>query len=116
MVQLAKNYKAKQICSTREISKKEGISFDFLEKIISQLEKAKLVKGKKGIGGGYVLSRLPSRINVSDIVSVLEENKKPVDCIFCKRSKKCSAKNVWSKLEKALNKTLKSITLKDLIK
>ena len=116
MVQLAKKYKAREICSVKVISKKEGIPFDFLEKIILQLEGAKLVKGKRGIGGGYMLSRSPSKINVSNIVSVLEGNKKPVNCTFCQRSKKCSAKNVWSKLENSLNKTLKSITLAGLTK
>jgi len=115
MVCLAKHYKSKQVCPTKKISEIEGIPFDFLEKIISCLEKAKLVKGKKGVKGGYTLSTIPRKISVGDIVSVLEENKKPVNCAFCSRLKKCSAKNVWAKLDTALNKTLDSITLKDLI-
>lgn len=121
MVCLARYYKSKQVCSTKIISKIEGIPFDFLEKIISQLERAKLVKGKKGAHGGYLLSRSPSKISAKDIVSVLEDSsvggKKPVvDCTLCKKKRKCSAKNVWSKLDDALNKTLKSVTLADLIK
>ena len=47
MVLLAKNYKSKCFLSLKDISQKENISFNFLEKIVSQLEKAKLVKGKK---------------------------------------------------------------------
>ena len=120
MVYLAKNHNSlpgqKKVFSVKTISEKEGIPFDFLEKIISKLEKEKLVKGKKGIRGGYVLSRSPNKINVKDIVSILEENKKLVNCMLCARLKKCSAKNVWLKLDDSLNKTLKSITLKDLIK
>ena len=116
MVCLAKHYKNKKVCSTKTISDKEEIPFDFLEKIISRLEKAKLVKGKKGVYGGYLLSCSPNRISVKDIVSVLEENKKLVNCALCSKLKRCSAKNVWLKLDNALNKTLKAITLKDLIK
>ena len=116
MVCLAKHYKSKQVCSTKAISKIEGIPFDFLEKIISQLERAKLVNGKKGVQGGYILSKSPQKISANDIVFVLEENKKPVNCVLCARLKKCSAKNVWSKLDNSLSKTLKSITLQDLIK
>jgi Rrf2 family protein len=116
MVCLAKNYKTKQIFSTKTISEKEEIPFDFLEKIISQLEKEKLVKGKKGVRGGYILYKPPQKISVKDIMFVLEDNKKPVDCAFCGRSKKCLTKSVWSKLEMAFNKTLEAITLKDLIK
>jgi len=116
MAYLAKNYKAKKVCSVKLISKDEDIPFDFLEKIILQLEKARLVKGKKGVQGGYTLLKLPQKISVNDIVSVLEENKKPVDCSFCGRRSKCMTKNVWAKLNDSLNKTLKSITLADLIK
>jgi len=116
MVFLAKNYKSKKIFSVKTISEKEGIPFEFLEKIILQLEKEKLVKGKKGVQGGYILAKSPNKISANDVVSVLEENKKPVDCSFCGRKNKCMTKNVWAKLENSLNKTLKSITLADLIK
>jgi len=116
MVLLAKSHKSKKVCSTKTISKKEGIPFDFLEKIISQLEKAKLVNGKKGVLGGYVLVKAPGKISVNDIVSVLEKNKKTVDCSCCGRKSNCLTKNVWARVNIALNKTLKSITLADLIK
>lgn len=116
MVLLAKKYKSKQVCSTKLISDKEGIPFDFLEKIITRMEKANLVKGKKGVLGGYILSRSPSKISAKDIVSALEDNKKAVDCSLCGRSKQCLTKNVWGKIDHSFNKTLKSITLQDLIK
>jgi Rrf2 family protein len=115
MVCLAKSYKSKQVLSTKTISKKEGIPFDFLEKIVSQLEKENLIDGKKGVLGGYVLSKSPKKISANDVVSILENNKKPVDCSFCGRKSQCLTKNVWLKVELALNKTLKSITLQDLI-
>jgi len=116
MVFLAKNYKSKKVLSTKTISEKEGIPFDFFEKIISQLERAKLVNGKRGVQGGYILSRSPKNISANDIVSVLEGNKKPVDCDFCGRKKGCLTKNVWAKVNFALNKTLESITLAELIR
>jgi len=116
MVLLAKNYRFKNILSAKTISEKEGIPFDFLEKIILQLEKQKLVNGKKGVQGGYVLFKNPKKISANDVVSVLEENKKTVDCSLCNRKKGCLTKNVWSKVNSALNKTLESITLADLIK
>lgn len=115
MVFLAKNYKSKKISSIKIISEKEGIPFEFLEKIILQLEKAKLVNGKRGVRGGYILTKSPKRISASEVVSVLEDNKKPVDCSLCGRKSRCLTKNVWLKVEIALNKTLKGITLKDLI-
>ncbi len=120
MVLLAKNYNdpkgAPQVLSTKIISEKEGIPFDFLEKIILQMEKSGLVKSKKGVQGGYILSRSPGKISTNDIVFVLEGKESTVDCSFCGKSKKCLTKNVWKKIDRAINKTLKSITLADLIK
>lgn len=120
MLFLAKNYNplggAKQVCSTKRISKEEGIPFDFLEKIISKIEKANLVKSKKGVSGGYFLSRSPKKINVKEIMSVLEGSEKTVNCEACIKSGSCSAQNVWQKLDDSFSKTLKSITLAELIK
>lgn len=113
MVYLAKKG-PKGFFSLKDISKKEGIPFDFLEKIMSELEKIKLVKAKRGSQGGYILAKLPKRITVKDIIDPLESTT-AVDCSFCGRSKKCLTKNVWSKVDLAINKTLKSITLKALV-
>ena len=116
MIYLAKSFKSKEICSVKTISLKEEISFDFLEKIISKLEKADLVKSRKGVQGGYILSRSPKKIKVGDIVRALEGETSPVNCALCGKYKKCLSKNVWKKVEKAINDSLDSITLSDLIK
>ncbi len=116
MVLLAKNYKAKRVLSTKIISGKEDVPFDFLEKIFSQLEKAKLVIGKKGAQGGYMLSKHPNKITANNIVSILEGKESTVDCSFCGKSKDCLTKNVWKQIDVAIDKTLDGITLAKLIK
>jgi Rrf2 family protein len=116
MIYLAKN--KSRVCPLKEISKKEGIPFDYLEKIISKLEKIGLVKAKKGIQGGYFLAKKPSEIKIGEIIESLEEKSNLVKCLryFCPRSKRCSAKFFWQKLNKAINSALNSVTLADLIK
>jgi len=114
MVYLAKK-EPKGFFSLRDISNKEGIPFDFLEKIMSELEKMKLVKAKKGVQGGYVLAKEPGKISIKDIVDPLE-NTTAVDCSRCGKMEKCQSKNVWKKVDAAVEKTLKSITLANLIK
>ena len=113
MVYLAKK-NGKEFFPLKDISEKENIPFDFLEKIMSELEKRNLVKAKKGVQGGYILARKPKKITAKDIVSVLE-NTIAVDCSFCGKSRKCLTKNVWRKIDLAINKTLRAITLEDLI-
>jgi len=115
MIVLAKAFEKKEVLSVKTISKKQGISFDFLEKIISNLERAGFLKGKKGVFGGYSLAKNPKKITVGDIINSLEGKSKLVNCVLCVKSKKCVAKNVWNKIDKSLNKTLESIKLADLI-
>jgi Rrf2 family protein len=113
MVYLAKKNR-KEFFSLKDISEKESIPFDFLEKIMSELEKQKLVKAKKGIQGGYVLAKSAGKITARDIVETLE-NTTAVNCSFCGKSRKCLTKNVWRKIDDSISKTLKAITLKSLI-
>ncbi len=114
MVHLARN-KNKKAISIRQISNIEGVPFEFLSKIFSRLEKAKLVVGRHGANGGYILAKNSQKITVKDVVGLLE-NITSVDCSLCGKSKKCLTKNVWGKVDAAIGKTLKSITLADLVK
>jgi len=122
MVYLAR-FKDK-ICPLKIISGKEGISFDYLEKIISKLEKTGLIKAKKGVQGGYFLAKSPKRIKIGEIIRALEGDTVLVKCIApirkrgyrCPRERKCLTKNFWQKIQKTLNSALNSITLADLIR
>ncbi len=118
MVYLAKCLSKKKICPIKEISKKEKIPLSFLEKIFSKLEKANLVKAKKGIGGGYFLAKKPEKIKIGQIVESLEGKTNLVRCLryFCPMSKKCSAKIFWQKLNRVIRSALDSVTLADLIR
>jgi len=115
MVYLAKHSSEGNVCSLKEISKKEKIPFDYLEKIISELSRASLVKAKKGVQGGYFLAKEPKKITAGEIVRVLESTV-PVSCFGCQMARICSTKSVWSEVQESLDSTLDSITLEDLIK
>lgn len=123
MVYLSNPRLKDEVCPLKKISKDEEIPFDFLEKIFSKLEKASLIKAKKGVQGGYFLARNPKKIKVGEIVRILEGTMAPVFCIakekekrfFCPRRRICLTKNVWQKLQDNLNLTLNSITLADLL-
>ncbi len=117
---MAKVFKKDKAFPLREIAEKEGISFDFLEKIISKLAKQGLIKARKGIRGGYFLAKEPKTIKVGEIIETLEGTIAPVKCLdrkvklFCPQEKKCLTRGFWRKLEKSLNFTLNSIKLSDL--
>lgn len=107
-------------CSVREISQKEHIPFEYLEKIFSKLKKANLVSVKRGAFGGYTLSRNPKDISVGQIVQALDGKFIPVKCtdgnFVCPQSCGCLATKMWHKIQTAFISTLDSISLSSLIK
>lgn len=108
-----------RIVSLKEISEKENIPFDYSEKIFSKLEKANLIETKRGATGGYFLARKANKIKIGEIVRALEEGFPSVKCLYgeeCPQEEKCLTKSFWSKIYTSLNKSLDSMTLKDLIK
>jgi Rrf2 family protein len=111
----------KQISSIKKISESEEIPFDYLEKIISKLEKAKLINSKIGVQGGYSLAKNPSKIKIGEIVRILEGDIVLVKCngekgCRCTRERECLTKSFWKKIQDSLNSALDSLTLEDLIK
>lgn len=116
MVYLAKKSSKDNPCPIKEISRKEKISFEFLGKIMSELEKAGLVKTKKGVGGGYFLAKPANKITPGDIVLALEENTVLVNCSGCPMAGSCSSEDVWGEAQQSLDNSLSATTLADLIK
>ena len=115
MVHLAKN-KINKAVSIRQISNIEGVPFEFLSKIFNDLEKAKLVKSKRGANGGYYLARPANKITAGDVVLILEENIAVSHCKGCQMAGKCTSKDVWGEVQQSLDTTLNAVTLADLIK
>lgn len=56
----------------RVIGERQQIPVSYLEQAFRQLQRADLVEGKRGPGGGYVLSRPPEEITLRDIVEAVE--------------------------------------------
>lgn len=54
------------------IGARQQIPHRFLEQIFQRLRKADLVRGKRGPGGGYVLSRSPDQISLREVVEAVE--------------------------------------------
>ena len=111
----------KEPVSLTQISKQQHISQSYLEHIFAKLKANDLVKSIKGVSGGYVLTRIPKKINVFEIVEALEG---PLAVFYCMshekesvvcNAKSCLTKQVWHELQKNMIKTLRKFTLANLI-
>ncbi|HCA08782.1 MULTISPECIES: Rrf2 family transcriptional regulator [Chryseobacterium] len=71
MVRLARNYN-QGFLSTAIIAQDENISKKFLEQILLELKRAKLVNSKQGNAGGYYLLKSPDDVSLADIYRIFE--------------------------------------------
>ncbi len=103
----------------KDVAKRQEISLKYLDRILSSLKAAGLVKALRGAKGGYILNSPPSRISVSQIVEALEGPLELVGCIknknFCHRVNSCVTHDIWYELGKAMEVVLKTTSLEDLI-
>jgi len=108
--------------SLRDISLRQGISLLYLEQIFSKLKKNEIVKSARGINGGYVLTKKPDQIKLSNIFSAVQEQVKTVHCKkeskkSCNgKSTKCITHNLWDELDMHINDFFNKKNLGDLIK
>ena len=107
--------------SLRDISLRQGISLLYLEQIFLKLKKNNIVVSVRGTNGGYVLSKAPEEIKLTDIFSAVDEKIKTLKCKReskkgCNgRSAKCITHNLWDELEIYINNFFNKKNLGDLL-
>lgn len=104
----------------KDIAKRQDISEKYLEIIIKMLVNGKLLKGVRGKGGGYVLTRAPKDYSVGEIIELTEGPLAPVACLTpgaeeCKRKNECITLPLWEKYNTLIRDFFYNITLEDLI-
>ena len=105
--------------SLKTIAKRQQISLSYLEHLITHLITGGIVRSTKGPKGGISLAKNPGDIRLSQVINLLEGSMAPVECVdnpqVCSRSDSCVTRDIWSKMKKATNGVLESITLHDLV-
>lgn len=103
----------------KDLAQRQGLSVKYLEQLVGPLRKAGLVKSKRGVKGGFQLSKPPEQIRMLDVVEAVEGSLSLVECVVhpdgCPRSERCVTKEVWAKAARAIRDVLASITLADMI-
>ena len=110
--------------SISEISKREGLSIQYISKLTSILRKAGLLSSRRGIRGGDHLAKHPTKIKLSTVLSVLGGVK--FDHVLCEahtghkracvHESNCSVRSVWGGIYGYVFSILDKMTLADLLK
>lgn len=71
VVSLASHY-GKGPLQAKEIATSQGVPVRYLELLLSQLRRARIVDATRGKNGGYILAKEPASITVLDVVTAFE--------------------------------------------
>jgi Rrf2 family protein len=117
MIELAEVYSQNIKIKAKDIAQNQKIPLQYLEQILLKLKRKNLILATKGPGGGYVLAKKPSSINVHEII--VESPSAIVGCLIskksCVRSDLCKARPFWHKLNAKLSDILINTTLDELL-
>lgn len=117
MIEFAMDWEGKGLLQ-KDISERQGISYKYLDHIISALKTKGLIVNMDGKKSGYRLSRKPEEITVYDIYQAFEPELSIVDCLNsegeCVSDKTCAAKHLWGGLNKLIIDYLSKNNLKEL--
>ncbi|MFO8183733.1 MAG: Rrf2 family transcriptional regulator [Candidatus Aegiribacteria sp.] len=112
------------------LSEREQVSVRYLEQIFGILRASGLVRGKRGPGGGYVLSLPPEEITLFEVIDVLETDFLPATCMtgetgcspeddpkssHCSLEDVCVTRPLWMALRDMYHTYMKERTLQDLL-
>ncbi len=107
------------------IADAEGLPLAYLEHLVQRLRKAQLVESRRGAHGGYTLARPSREISMAEVVSALEGDIAPIECITadadgvltCARegAEPCPTKLLWTRVQGSIVRTLNEMTLDDLV-
>ena len=108
--------------SLTEVSRTERLPLAYLEQLAGCLRRGGLIESTRGVHGGYVLSRPPEAITVLDIVTLVEGEVAPVECVAhgyepgtCVRETDCASRSLWARLKQSIDAVLQATTLAELV-
>lgn len=120
LIELAINYeKGKAVTLIEDIATKKGIPQKYLEQILLGLKNSGILEARRGVGGGYALSRPPERISLGEIIRTVDGPLAPINCVSvrghvdCPEESTCGLYSVMLEVRNAVANVLDNTTLKD---
>jgi Rrf2 family protein len=97
------------------IGERQRIPYRFLEQIFQRLRKADLVAGRRGPGGGYVLTRSPEKISLREVIEAIEGPFVLANSVNVEDWPESSHRPdfLWADLRERMGEMLSGITISD---
>jgi Rrf2 family protein len=121
LLSLAMHAETEGPTSVRDIAERTALPQPYLEQILLALKGAGLVRSKRGVGGGYVLSRDPKEILLSEILMAVDgpivagDFGEPHTDGACDHEGQCVLLAIWADVGGHMRRYLQSISLADIV-
>jgi len=106
--------------SAQALADEQGMPRKFLEAILADLRRANLVRGLRGVDGGYVLTRPPAEISVGQVLRAVDgplagvRGVRPEDTVY--EGTAAHLQQLWVALRAAVRGVLDEVSLADLVR
>ena len=121
LIELAINYdKGAPVTLINDVARRKAIPQKYLEQILLSLKNAGILEAKRGVGGGYFLSRPPESISLGEIIRVVDGPLEPTSCVSldahvtCPEESLCSLYGVMLEVRNAVAGVLDNTSLGDI--
>ena len=106
--------------SATQLADETGLPAPTVQKLVSKLTGAGLLRSSRGVGGGLKLARPPAAISVADIVEAVEGPIALTACVEqgrhdCTLEQACQMKPHWPVVNEALRGALAQVPLTRLV-
>ena len=121
LVVLGLNY-GRDVVRIQTISDQQNIPKRFLEQILNDLKSAGILESRRGVAGGYRLSKAPEKITLALVIRHIEGALAPVSCVSekfyspctCPDEEKCGIRSVMKEVREAIVGILEQVTVAEL--
>jgi Rrf2 family protein len=109
---------------SKQIAEAENIPQKFLDNILQELRQNGVIESKRGIFGGYVLSKHPRDIFLGDVIRIIDGPLAPIRCASltayqkcedCRDEATCHLRRLMLDVRNAMSDILDGRCLEDLI-
>jgi Rrf2 family protein len=104
-----------------DIAKRQNIPENYLEQIMLKLKGSGYVDSKRGIGGGFFLTKSPKEITIGDVIRIIEGPIEPIACgkkihdDSCGEESQCVFREVWLKVTDNISAVVDQVTFEDMM-
>ncbi|HLL67690.1 MAG TPA: Rrf2 family transcriptional regulator [Micromonosporaceae bacterium] len=106
--------------STAALAEEQHMPRKFLEAILADLRRSGLVRGQRGVDGGYTLTRPPTDITVGDVLRAVDgplaevRGLRPEDAMY--EGTAAHLQQLWVALRASVRQVLDEVSLADVVR